>query len=55
VREPKTRGGTPLLPAGENAGATILPPANEFLARVSRCAAGHSGTDGAWKRQGRLL
>jgi hypothetical protein len=34
VRKPKTRGGTPLLPAGEDAGATMLPPANEFLGRV---------------------
>ena len=38
VREPKTCGGTPLLPAGEDAGATILPLANEFLVRVSNCA-----------------
>jgi hypothetical protein len=38
VREPKTRGGTPLLPAGEDADATIPPRADEFLVRVSRGA-----------------
>ena len=38
VRESKTRGGTPLSPAGEDAGATTPPPANEYLARVSNGA-----------------
>jgi hypothetical protein len=40
VRESKTGGGTPPLPAGEDADATIRRQGNEISVRVSGCARG---------------